>query len=914
MPLEHDRFGWHLNYETTKSWKQLEQSLRRIGAHAKDWFYKGSPNVPFFVLIEPEVPSKFGYFIAHTTEDAAQSGLRSSLDAFVIYSAYLSFLAALCRFIGLSERFPSWLPKMEPQLLTAFMSSHIVDFSGERKRTGTVIDVLKCGWTSVAKVLLQAKVPIWLYWGDRPLMVTPRVGWMADHRPQLVDLLPPVQNLFSSLPPAPLPSQPQSSASGVLSRPRHPTEQLPDETPKQYFIRRQKRNEERMKSETAQDRQTRANREKASAGRQCPGRKGPAVYRWESDDNGFRVRKLQTRKQVEDVWREFSSQQKVFDSFRNEWDCCTIFGDDDPSDDDDDDDFLTSKAPILTASNVIPQIPIASTSVLPLPHEESMSMDLDAQFVSYRPPVSTASVIPQSAIASTSAQPPVYEESMSSNILPDGTPMDLDTQLLAYPTRNSAAISPPRHSATVNLAPSYHNHPRVSPSHDNHYYDRSRDSRPLGHQRNRRRESPERYVSRRRRSRDGSPQRYVSHRRLSRDDSPRRLRRRDPRDDSPRRPCHDLQDGGRSSLPRSHSREPYQSTPNDTVRVTSHPSPDTVTFHLPPGTVTSHPLPDTRILSESVEKYVYHRFGFHLDENPYTGVPLSVLCTVKFRNWVDVIRSIGCQQLTSSLMHCEPIKEFFECLLSSNDPLRDVPEKFWDLNTRNSGCLNLATGLVHIEPKTFLDGKTLYLIHPVDASRDTWILAVDATTALECVRRRLGPHTTDIAGFLITQGMPFSTLRRMTSIPGPRTPPRPISSFLGTRPINYRFSLTDFSAYQAICESVLKSKPFCRAALCMGGIVARLAREIIPISAALLGPSPDALEGSQEIMVSGSELFCDDKFSETYTDLICGVYEIPTAHRSMYTFKSLQDLTNFNRSSFKDVLVPEAQCLGTIRI
>jgi hypothetical protein len=876
IPLQHDRYGWHLYPDTSKSWKLFEHSLRRIGTHAKRWFYAIFPNYPFFLLIEPDFPSKFGYFSTHKTEDEARSGLRSSLDAFVVYTAYLSFIAALCRFIGLSESSPAWLPRLDSDTLTAFTKSHIVDFSGERKRTGTIINVLKCGWFPVAKVLLQAKVPIWFYWGDHPLTVTPRVSWMADYRPQLADLLPPVQNSFSSSPLAPLPSQAQPSASGVLSR-RRPEEQLPGETYKGYFIRRQKRNEAKLKTESTQEKQLRASREKASAGRQCPGRKGPKVYVWDPDDNGFRVRTLQTRKQVEDAWRKFSSQQMVFDSFENHWDCCSLFGDD-SSDDDDDDDVYTSKAPISTASNVIsqnatlplphgsnsmdldsqflshpppvsnasviPENAIASTltSTLPLPHEESNSMDLDVQFPPHRPPVSTASVIPENTIASTPSQPPVHEESTSSKILPVGTAMDLDTPLLP---------SSPRNSAPVSLAPSYHGYsPRVRPSHNNDYYDHSRrDTRPYGHQRSPRRDSSER---------------------RSRDDSPRRLLRRDSRDDSPRRPCHDLQDGGRSLPPRSRSRGPYQNTPN--VIITFHPPPDAKVFG---------------IQSESVEEYVYHRFGFHLDENPYTGVPSSVASAVKFYDWVDVIRSIGAHQLGSSLMHCQPIKEFLECLLSTKDPLRDVPAKFWDLNTTNSVCLNFAAGLVRIEPKTFLDGKMLYLIHPVDASRDSsWVVAVNAMTALECLRRRLGPHATDIADFLITRGMPFSTLQRMTSIPGPRTPPRPISTMLGTLPINYRFNLADFSAYRSICESVLKSKPFCRAALCMGGIVARLAREIIPIGAALLGPSPDALEGSQEILVSGGELFCDDKLSETYTDLICGVYDIPTAQGGMYTIKS----------------------------
>ena len=488
-------------------------------------------------------------------------------------------------------------------------------------------------------------------------------------------------------------------------------------------------------------------------------------------------------------------------------------------------DALPDRPPVLTAS-VIPENAIASSSAHPSVHEESTSSNIlppgTPMDLPHRPPVLTASVIPENAIASTCAQPRVHEESTSSNILPLGTPMDLDTQSLPSPPRNSAPVS--RH-----------------------------DPRPYGHQPNPQRDRPER---------------YVSHRRRSRDDSPRHLRRRNSRDDSPRRPSHDLQDGGRSLPPRSRSRGPYQSTIN--------------------AMVTPHTPPDTRIdfgiQSGSVVEFVYHRFGFHLDEIEYTGVPSSATCTVEFSDWVDVIRSIGCHQLSGSLMHRQPIKEFLECLLSTSDPLRDVPSKFWDLNTRNSACLNLAAGPIRIEPKTFLGGKTLYLIHPVGTSRDSsWVLAVDATTALECIRWHLGPHTTDVADFLINRGICFSTLQSMTSIPGPHTPPRPISNLLGTRPINYWFNLGDFSSYQSICESVLKSKPFCRAALCMGGIVARLARDIIPISAALLGPSPDALDGSQEILVSGGELFCDDKLSETYADLICGVYEIPTAHRSMYT-------------------------------
>jgi hypothetical protein len=333
------------------------------------------------------------------------------------------------------------------------------------------------------------------------------------------------------------------------------------------------------------------------------------------------------------------------------------------------------------------------------------------------------------------------------------------------------------------------------------------------------------------------------------------------------------------------------------------------------GVVLSVHPPDPTILfgiqTDTLEDHVYYRFGFRLDERTYTYVPSSA-SSARFRDWLEVRRAIGCHEVDGSPSCQQPIQHFLECLLSK-DPLRDVPANLWDLNASNIAPLNLAAGFIHIEPKKFLDGTTRYLIRPVDLhpSRDSsWVLAVDAMTALECVRRRLGPHTIDIADFLINRGIPFSTLRRMTSTPSPRTPPRPISNLLGTRPMKYRFDLADFSVYQTVCGSVLRSNPFCRAALCMGGIVARLARETIPNTAALLGPSEDALNGLQKVFVCGDELFCDDELSDAYKDLICGVYKVYTVHSSMYTVGSVEDVTNFNRSIFGYVLVPQAQYLG----
>jgi hypothetical protein len=975
--------------------------MRQIAQRLKQWFHvTGS-------ILEPKFPSAYGYFSTHSTETAARLALRRSLDAFAVYFAYVSFFVAVGQFTGKPRHTPAWLtcleppdvmppefldkdhdfygnriklPIIHPEFLNMFKKSHIVDFSGRRTRTGVIIDVLKRDWISVADILLKAKVPLWLDWGKLPLMVTPVAGWMADYRPQPADLDQPSVNMsllprdpppsqpecppqlpvsldpsewtFNWLPPLPsVPeSPPQLSALEAVARMRSARDQRPGETYQQYFIRRQQRNEARMKTETAQDKTVRVNRERSAAGGQYPGRKGPVVYYWEPDSNGFRVRTLQTRAEAQKLWGSYSGAQKVFDSFANEWDCCTLFGDDD-SDTDDDGNFLSTPKPPPPQED--PSLPPheSPTPNLPLPQEEST---LHEDPTPNPPPMQEDSILslheepttslpheePTTSLpheGPTTNLPPPHEESSASNLSlvtsPEDKvesqeiPMDVDVDSLPCP-RSSASSYRPALSRGDD-----------SPMRDMGVRRPYRDSRD---------DSPRRYYSREHRSyrdsQDDNPRRYYSreHRsyRDSRDDSPRRYHRNHSRDrrhycdsrgDSPHcqdplrpmhyhnrysedfRPRHDNPSHYYSDLrrrSRSRSSESYWRSSGGMVD--SDPDDDLLT--LSRAIVLSVHPPDPTIVfgiqTDSLEEHMYYRFGFHLDENPYTDVPSSA-SSATFRDWLEVCRAIGCHGVDGSPSCQRSIQQFLECLLSM-DP-RDVPAKFWDLNASNIAPLNLAAGFIRIEPKKFLNGITRYLIRPVGlhASRDSsWVLVVDAMTALECVRRRLGPHTIDIADFLINRGIPFSTLRRMTSTPAPCTPPRPVSNLLGTRPMKYRFDLADFSVYQTLCHSILRSNPSCRAALCMGGIVARLARETIPNTAALLGPSQDALDGLQKIFVCGDELFCDDELSDPYKDLICGVYKVHTIHPSMYTVESVEDATNFNRSIFRFVLVPEAQHLG----
>ena len=143
-------------------------------------------------------------------------------------------------------------------------------------------------------------------------------------------------------------------------------------------------------------------------------------------------------------------------------------------------------------------------------------------------------------------------------------------------------------------------------------------------------------------------------------------------------------------------------------------------------------------------------------------------------------------------------------------------------------------------------------------------------TAQECVRRGLGPRTVDIANFLITHA-----LQRITPPSNSENAHvRQQCQYLGYRSADYCFDLADFGGYEALRDSFLRSQPHGPLALREGGIIARLAREVLPNSNALLGPSSEALEGHHARFVCDDGIYADDDFSDVELGLICGTYAL----------------------------------------
>jgi hypothetical protein len=148
-------------------------------------------------------------------------------------------------------------------------------------------------------------------------------------------------------------------------------------------------------------------------------------------------------------------------------------------------------------------------------------------------------------------------------------------------------------------------------------------------------------------------------------------------------------------------------------------------------------------------------------------------------------------------------------------------------------------------------------------------------SALEILRRDVGPHSADIAQFLISHGIAFNTLSSLPKIPPSISPPFVLPS-LGTRPPGHIFTLSDYVAYKAIRSFVFNRFPQVRAALCSGGIITHLSRDILDDLEVLAGPSESALAGGQRIFVSDGETYCDDQLTPEMLDLIVGCYRVQT--------------------------------------
>jgi len=811
----------------------------------------------------PKVPSKYGYFDVHESEPVARAAASVSLDAFAVYLGYFSFLVAICQFgIDVQSPIPSWRKLLQrqdsgvhPEWLELLVSSPIVDFTQER--LGVVTHVSKCDWLHLASYLIKASVPIWFNWGKIPYYSTPSHSWISDYHPDL--------DKFTAVVP---------TNAGLYPPVNSGTGQWYSETMEQFFARRHKRDQAVKAKETPLERQKRLSREQAQQSRPYPGKKGPAVFCWD-DVNGFRIRTPIPRQKVENIWNNWSNSQKIYNAIDNCWDCCVIFainslpGEPDSSDTDSDSDLdlpcvcISPQPPPAPNSRDFEPAGVNTDGADPRPPPasgiSSSPASRGADCVNIQPPpASDNRDLPISRNADgMDPQPPPAPENRTPSILVDSMDTN-DTSHLEkaaeQATNEQQPVLPPTHffyQADREASPAGRNVDDMDPQ-------------PASTPDNRTPSFPVDSMD----TDNTSPPEKTAELAMSNHSIHASQQPVFP----PTDPFDQLPPADREALPIEAEDEEDMET-DDLYHASSQDVLAANAFHC---------VSFTSSLAQTVDDLVYYRFGFSLHEISYSGVPSSI-SPVLFRNWHEVVCAVGGQGMNVSGTNQRAITDFLGCILSSENPLRAVPGKFWDLSADGADPLNeLTPRFIRIEKRQFKD-RPRYLLRPCNLhpTRDTsWCITVDALTALECIRRSLGPHSLDIANYFVDHGIPFSTLdhlRPTSQLPSsPSCLPRRV---LGRRPKGYKFNLADYAAYVTLRDSYLSTQPHARAALCAGGIVARLARESLSAVAVLSGPSQSALEGKQVVLTWNGQHFCDDTVSEVDTDLICGVYEVETDNK-----------------------------------
>ncbi|KAJ7017376.1 hypothetical protein C8F04DRAFT_1279579 [Mycena alexandri] len=118
--------------------------------------------------------------------------------------------------------------------------------------------------------------------------------------------------------------------------------------------------------------------------------------------------------------------------------------------------------------------------------------------------------------------------------------------------------------------------------------------------------------------------------------------------------------------------------------------------------------------------------------------------------------------------------------------------------------------------------------------------------------------------------------------------PWPISSGLGYRGAQYKPTDSDYKCYEAARTRLLLTERG-EVALRSGGLIARIASDVVSIDRALLGPSDRVTEqGVCFRPRNGSVAFWDEKLTEDEENLICGVYYVATGQRDINKPKNRQ--------------------------
>jgi hypothetical protein len=325
-PVRRHQGKWWLSPDIVNTWMRLEQALILV---------KSCLIVDRGILSPLDcegcrLPSSYGFTAGHTEERYLRAAIRRSRDAFVTYSAYVSYIIAAhsgnSSEGGVLSTHPAWIKALcdkgiHPEWVTDLRRSFVGDFSIPRVGAWAKVAEPGPGWDLELWSVARAGIPLCVRYDGNFHALARFKGYRKPTRDSII--LPP--------PPAPEPS-PSPLPPVKTHRVANGSGQRPDETMDEFFKRREVEDQERMLAMNPESRGQYQSRKswydelvKKRGGMPCPGRnsKSPSVFVWE-DEEGFYVRQRVDRSSVADIWEYYKEAQRRYNAVRNEWDLAAL--------------------------------------------------------------------------------------------------------------------------------------------------------------------------------------------------------------------------------------------------------------------------------------------------------------------------------------------------------------------------------------------------------------------------------------------------------------------------------------------------------------------------------------------------------------------------------------------------------------
>ena len=229
----------------------------------------------------------------------------------------------------------------------------------------------------------------------------------------------------------------------------------------------------------------------------------------------------------------------------------------------------------------------------------------------------------------------------------------------------------------------------------------------------------------------------------------------------------------------------------------------------------------------------------------------------------------------------KPASGFVDQLLKNpRDPW--APGIIWDLEDTCDHYLltALPTTSILLYASDIDEAQHIEVRYKNDSQDIWWSLFVDETTALELCRRRDIVGLQEATNFLTQHGVRVTLAwqpepRDWTGLQLVEPPP----TYLGWRRCGFQPDGWDYKEYERQARELL-SQPRGRAAILRGGIVWRLAVELLGeegLRKVEGGLSADVWKLGREVSVRRGDPWYEDSLSTYELDLICGVYKVYTS-------------------------------------